>query len=107
MNTPQINQSLKSLLTELKNDGVPTERIVAIAQQISSASAAKFYEELSAALSKEEIAEINTKTNSEEAEVLIKAKFKESTGKEAEEVKDEIISDLANAFHREYSSKKG
>ena len=98
--------ALETLLAALKADGVANEQLVAVAEQISKASAAKFYTELLANLTQEEVKAVNDLPSQEEADARIKELFFQKTGKSADQVKGEIIADLAKAYLKEYQDKK-
>jgi len=107
MDKPNVNPTLKTLLSEMKADGAETEKLVEVTEQISKATAAKFYVEMMAALTKEDIAEINEKAKDQkQANVLIKERFLQRAEKDAESVKDQIMTDIAKGYLDSYREQK-
>ena len=97
---------LDELVLTLKNDNVAQEEIEKTVEFISQIVAGKYYTELMANFTPEEIEEINKAENQEQADVEIKMKFFEKTGKSADQVRDEIFDYYAGEVLADYLKTK-
>lgn len=101
------NIALDSFVSQLQSDGVTAQDIMSLVEQISNIASTKFYAELISVFTEEDIRNINDQAqNQDEANILIKQKFNEKTQQDAEEIKEQIITDLAKAYLEDYLAKK-
>lgn len=100
---PPVNPTLQNLLETLKNAGATEKELVDLTESVTKAAAAKFYTEVMANLTKEDIEAINLAKNQEEADTLIQDKFRQRTGKDAHQIKDQILGDIAKEHFETYS----
>lgn len=97
---------LDELVLTLKNDNIAQEDIEKTVEFISQIVAGKYYAELMANFTPEEIEEINEAESQEQADVEIRMKFFEKTGKSADEVRDEMFDYYAGQVLEDYLKTK-
>lgn len=97
---------LDELVLTLKNDNVSQEEIENTVKFISQLVAGKYYAELMVNFTPEEIEEINKAESQEQADVEIKMKFFEKTGKSADQIRDEMFDYYAGQILEDYLRTK-
>ena len=99
-------KKLDELVLKLKEDGVIREEIEKTVEFVSQVVAGKYYTELMANFTPEEISEINKAKNQEEANLEISIRFMNKTGKTTNQVKDEMFDYYAGEVLNEYLKTK-
>lgn len=99
-------KKLDELVLKLREDKVVEAEIENVIEFITQTVAGKFYAELMANFTPEEIKEVNQAKNQEEANTAIKIRFMEKTGKTAEEVREEMLDYYSGEVLKEYLTTK-
>jgi hypothetical protein len=86
-----MNSKLESLIQTLKNEGQSEEEIDRALEEITKNATTKLYTEMAAALTDEDLEAIDKCSVQEEADLEIKERYSQRTGKSPQPLLDETI----------------
>ena len=95
---PHANDPYFLFLKMLKDKGATEEDIMKTVTNINQLASSKLYSEFMTLLSEDEVKQVDSSTNQEAANELITKLFKEKTGKDQDQVKIEIMNDIAKEY---------
>jgi hypothetical protein len=95
---PHANDPYYIFLKTLKDKGATEEDIMKAIANMNQLATTKLYTEFMALLSEDEIKDIDSCANQEEANSKIATIFKEKTGKDQDQVKIEMLNDIAREY---------
>lgn len=97
---------LDELILALKNDGVNQTEIDKTVEFISQIVAGKYYAELMANFTQEEISEVNKAESQEQADVEIKLKYFRKTNKSLDDLRNEMFDFYSGQILDDYLKTK-
>lgn len=96
---------LDSVLEILKKEGLQEEQIGEFVTNLNNTIAQKAHMEIIAALTEEDLAEIET-AKDEEVNLLIGKLYEQRTGKNVEEIGDSALDTFIETFQADYERRK-
>jgi len=100
------NSKLEEVMKVLRKEGYSDEEIQKFIEELTKMATAKLYTEITANLTEEDKAEIEKLTLKEEADLEIKKRFYERSGKSLDDLMQEFLATFAQGFLDKYWEEK-
>lgn len=97
-------QQVLDILRE--KEGFSEEQLIKFSEDVSKVAMVKLQTEMLNALTEEDLAEIDKCGSQEEANIEIRMRFAERTGKNPDKVMQEFLDNFAQGFLEKYQSEK-
>lgn len=101
-----MNSKLQQVINILKKEGYGQEQTQKFTEDIIKLASAKFYSEMLANLTDQDMAEINKCTSQEEANIEIRTRFAKNSGQNPDLLMQQMITNFSQGFLDQYHQDK-
>lgn len=101
-----MNPKLSEAVDLFRKDGHSEKEVQRLIEDISKAATAKLFAEMVTSLTEEDLAEIDKCTSQEEANIEIRTRFGQRSGRNPDEIMQEFLTIFAQGFLEQYQKDK-